>query len=327
MRLLACFAPPEVLGNLRGWCLLALCASIVSLSGCHHVKQDRINNGAQKVFGLAKDIEAALTDDSDSKRSFQELPVAYQQELKPLLKGQWEQGCDGKCMSSLFPALDYVCFFSFQQTANPELPDVLKTTFSHLKASGLASEKQAKNVRKCLIKFRRFDEAREFSVAERLDEEEIPPVIIPASLPPIRRVIEYAADGHSLSVVQAKPLGKTAVVMLASPTCGASQEAVKEIDSDATLHESLLPKLTIISNPNGTIEAAAFAEWNRQHPQFRLAQAFSAEDWPEITDWENFPAFYFIAKGKAVAYTWGWGPHALDNFKSELRKLETNSGE
>lgn len=314
-------APTDARLSVGGLSGPLLCILILSFSACHHARENEIALGAQNVFALAKDIEKELTKDIDSKRDFQELLPAYRQKLKPLLKGNWERECNSKCMTVLFQATDYVCFFSFGQTSDPELPDVLRTTFNHLKASGLSSEDQAREARKCLIKFRRFDEARKFSRTEQLSGEEIPSLEVPASLSPIRRVIKYAPDGRSVSVAQAKPLGKKAVLMIASPTCGASNEALKAIESDAAFRKALLPKLTIIAPPSGIIEAAAFSGWNRQHPLFPQAQAFGSQDWPEAIDWGT-PGFYFVLEGKVVAYKWGWGPGALEGIRSELRKLD-----
>lgn len=112
--------------------------------------------------------------------------------------------------------------------------------------------------------------------------------------------------------------------MLASPTCGASMDAIKDIEADSPLRKALLGRLAIISSPSGALEAKAFADWNRRHPQFQQTQAFGSEDWPEVSDWENYPAFYFISQGKVVGYRLGWGPGALDGIKSELRKLDAN---
>lgn len=316
---------PEFRQHLRGGAVLGI--FILTFLGCHHVKPNKISDGAQHVFALAKDIEAELIKDGNANRNFQELLPAYHQKLKPLLEGDWERGCNGNCMNALFRATDYVCFFSHGQVSDPELPDVMRTSFNRLKSSGRASKRQANKVRKCLIKFRRFDEAREFSVAEQLDGEEIPSLEVPTSMPAVRRVIEYAPDGRTLSVVQAKPLGETAVLMLAGSTCAASQEAMKEIESDAAFRKALAGRLTIISPPSGVIEAAAFADWNRRHPRYHQTQAFGAQDWPEVTDWGSTPTFYFIRKGKVIADRFGWGPGALDGIKKELRNLDASMAE
>ena len=219
----------------------------------------------------------------------------------------------------LFGDIDNVSFYSYGQAADPELPDLMRTIFRHLKAAQLASKEQGRKVRQALIKFRRFDEAREFSFAEQVEGEEIPPLKIVSPLPSSRRVIEYAADGRSLSV-QSRPLGKTAVLMVASPTCHFSNAALAEIELDPELRRVLVPRLVIITPPSGVIEAAAFTDWNRLHPQFRQAQAFGDQDWPEVMNWGT-PAFYFIAEGKIKAYTEGWGPAALNEIKNNLRKI------
>lgn len=316
---------PGARKNPWSWYAALFYLCFLALTSCRYGRRNEVVVGAQSVFALAKDIEAVLIKDMDADRNFQELLPAYRQKLKPFLKGDWGQQCNDNCLKTLFEAVDYVSFFSHGQVADPELPDMMRTIFMKLKASGLASERHAQKVRKSLIKFRRFDEAREFSLAERLEDEEIPPLKVPASLPPVHRVIEYAVDGRSLSV-RAGSLSKTAVLIIASPTCQFSNAALKEIETDAELSRALVPKLTIITPPSGIIEAAAFAEWNRQHPQFLQVQAFGDQDWPEVADWENTPGFYFIAEGKIIAYTWGWGPNALDGIKSNLRKLEAGLG-
>lgn len=308
----------EARKGLSGHPWLFFCILILASAACQHVRQNRIADGAQSVFALAKDIEDALTKDTDSKRSFQELLPAYRQKLKPFLKGDWARGCDEQCMKALAEATNYVCFFSYGQVADPELPDIRRTVFAHLNASDLASKKGAEEVRLCLMKFRRFDEAREFSIKEQLQDEEIPRLVFSTSLLPIHRVLDYSSDGHSLSLAQVHPPPKWSAIMLASPTCGASQEAIKDIESDTMLRNKLVGRLTIISAPSGTMKVSAVIKWNQQHPKFRMTQAFGAEDWSEISDWENFPTFYFIADGKVVGHRFGWGPDALDGLKKNI---------
>jgi hypothetical protein len=293
--------------------------ALLVLIGCSDGGRSRIMTGAAKVKAVESSVMAALLKDGDAERSFQELLPAYERDLKPALTGKWERDCDGDCLAALFSVVGTVSGYSYGQ-ADPELPDLLMTIYRKLKADDRATARQALEVKRSLVKFRRFDEARAFAEAERLGGERIPPLVIPDAIPATHRVIDYATDGLTLSI-RTRTLGAESVIMISGPTCTPSKGALAAIFGDPALRRMVLPDLTIIGPPSGEISAGYFSGWNRLHPRLRQAQAYSAKDWPEVADWDKLPTFYFVARGKVVARQSGWGPESLARFRENARAL------
>lgn len=294
-----------------------LLVALVGLSACAGRAKNlpASTKAAEKVLELTHELEEALSSDESSKRDFSEVSRLYAKELAPTLQQGLASDCGPACAEAVLRALDEVCSYDARRVS-PEPTAPMLAAYRRLKDAGAATIRQAGKTLDCLVKYRHYDQAAEFAPPEGLL---FPPIPEGAAVVPalgVRRLIE---PGMPSKIAVASP-PRTGVLLLASPTCPACVTALEELEEDAGLSAALADKLLAVVRPSGADRSEAFAQANEGR-RFLQREVFAAEEWPEIGNWEDEPAFVFLKNGAVVERWTGWGPDGLARFKQSLAAL------
>jgi hypothetical protein len=119
-------------------------------------------------------------------------------------------------------------------------------------------------------------------------------------------------ENGELSVKNYIPQKNFSVIIVASPNCGFSKEAMSEIDADKELLDFFRDYGIFITSRRGFLEFSDIVKWNKEHKSTALKMVYNENEWPSQIDWDGTPTFVFF-KGKEYS-------HSLITWDKELVK-------
>lgn len=237
---------------------------------------------------------------------------AYRAELEPALRAADLESWDTATIRALFEAVTTVGFYSLE----PAHAAQAEWLFTELQDRGAAEAKDRLQVYKRHVDTRSFDAARAFLQRFPHPEAEFLPKVsgtVPAGTPAILRV---SADGKELTLEPAK-LDGLRILVTASPYCGFSRAATEAIEEDPRLRPVFQERALFIV-PQGSLDSADIARWNREHPAIRLDLAYRQRDFKGTE--RATPQFHFLNSGRRVFFMEGWP--RTDPQRSRAKLLE-----
>jgi hypothetical protein len=210
-------------------------------------------------------------------------------------------------LGDLLPLFDAAWLANFENPGSPAFHQML-LVHAELTARGVDTRRKLdETVLDAMLAARRFEQARAFAASRpHLDAAAIPHVT--DQLAPGyrgRSVFEYDAARNTLTR-QASPPKGTELLMVVSPGCGFSRNALAAIGSDDALQARLrAARLLLVTPPAEAPRLRFVKDWNAAHPSLPMRIPADAQGWQAI-EVPNVPAFYLRKDGKPVARHLGW---------------------
>lgn len=238
------------------------------------------------------------------------LVEAYRSELEPVLRSAGLSSWDASTLRALFQAVTTVGFYSVE----PAHAAQAEWLFNELQDRGAAEAKDRLEVYKRHIDARSFDAARSFIQRFPHPEAEFLPRVTGAVEPGTPAILRVSADGRELALQPAE-LGGKRILVTASPYCGFSRAATEAIEKDPRLSRVFQERGLFIV-PQGSLDAADVAKWNREHPAIRLDLAYRQRDFKGTE--RATPQFHFLNNGKRVLFVPGWPRNEPEKSRAKL---------
>jgi len=290
----------------------AVCASI-PLAACASSRTSAsIPLLAERYDSLLKTEKS--TESLSTRNRTVQISHAYD-ELFSLLPDQRDvKGLTDSDLTLLFDASSRSEFY----TAKPSYARNMLLLFGEMEARGIATRESFIDMQSALVESRMLAEARQFSKSH--------PSAGLVLLPEFRDGDNFLDRGPTeWKVSQESPLltrenivmsSPAQVIVIGSPLCHFSQNAIHDLSHDAELMSALTDHVQWLAPPDGSINFDVFQNWNREHPEAPMDIAYRREEWPMIDSW-NTPTFYFFKRGKLVAEVAGW---PKEGNRNELRR-------
>lgn len=218
-------------------------------------------------------------------------------------------------VETLFKAAQTVTFY-----ASPKYVDEQRRWLDELERRQLATPQHYRQMYESLVAARRFDEVR--TLSDRRPENAFAPlpVIVDRATTTRPTLLALSLDDHTL-VRQPAVKPNPGILVVFSPLCHFSEDAVTAIQSDSELSR-LFDKNTLwLMPPTGQIELDELRTWLSQHPWKNVGIAWLADEWQDI-DLSATPQFYFIRDDRIVDVVTGW---PAEGQKAELLQAARKS--
>lgn len=171
-----------------------------------------------------------------------------------------------------------------------------------------------------IVAARLFEEAIDYKSNHPEILQEIP-VLIDVGNFKAPTIMELTLDGKNL--IRKKfifPAGGF-VVIVGSPFCHFSMNAMKAVMGDGGIAEKISGKIRWIGPQDRVNNISALRNWNKLYPETPLSIVYRADDWPQLPSWET-PNFYFFNNGVLVDSFAGWPREGrIDRFFQGLRSV------
>lgn len=95
------------------------------------------------------------------------------------------------------------------------------------------------------------------------------------------------------------------LVVVSSPGCHFSRDAIAAIEKDPALDQALPKRRVFVSLGAARLELDHLGRWNAAHPRFQHVLADRPQAWPFVRRWST-PQFLFLVDGELVAEVVGW---------------------
>lgn len=247
--------------------------------------------------------------ESDREDAAERAKESFWNELGPALHGSRLETWDTPALRAVLDAALATAFYSLE----PEHVGQAERLFGELHGRGAARLDDRLRVFNLLVAVRSFEQARSFSERFPHPKAEFLPAVTgepPATGPALLRV---SADGQRLKVEPADLSGSRILVM-ASPFCGFSQMASEAIESDSRL-KRVFQERGLFLMPQGSLDAAEVAAWNRKHP-IRIDLVYRQANFPGAE--RATPQFHFLKDGERVHFVEGWPRDRPEASKARL---------
>lgn len=210
---------------------------------------------------------------------------------------------DDATVARLYQAAYQVAFYR----ADARVADQQHALHAELERRGQATAEQRRNLHGTLVQQRRFDAANALAAAHPdTSDQRLPPIVPEAGLDPTRpSLLLVDPDEPRLRRVQADLAGVTGVLVIASPGCHFSRDAVAAIEADPELARLFARHARWWQPPLTELHFDQQQRWNREHPFAGLSLVHASADWPQL-DLSSMPQFYFLRDGQLVAHLSGW---------------------
>jgi hypothetical protein len=183
----------------------------------------------------------------------------------------------------------------------------MRLIMSALEHRGLASEDEVGRLHQALIGARQLTEADEVATQHpQLSLKRLPVLREEKDLVP-GWPTELALDQNSHEFLRQRvDMRQPAqVIVIGSPFCHFSEDAVRDIAADSTLREAFLAHAKWLTTPESRFDWDVFQKWNLAHGGLEYTLMFKRDEWPMI-DPEGTPTFYFFKNGVLQARVEGW---------------------
>ncbi|WP_215407775.1 hypothetical protein [Janthinobacterium sp. JC611] len=171
-----------------------------------------------------------------------------------------------------------------------------------------------------IVAARLFDEAIDYKSNHPKILQEIP-VLIDAGNFKAPTIMELTSDGKNLLRKEFIFPSGGFVVIVGSPFCHFSMNAMRVIMGDGGVAEKNSGKIRWIAPQDRSNNISALRNWNKLHPETPLSIVYRADDWPQLPSWET-PNFYFFNNGVLVDSFAGWPKEGrIDRFLEGLRAV------
>ena len=220
----------------------------------------------------------------------------------------------------LFRAANHVLGLSSQSRHIEDM----RLDFAELARRGLIDRPHASDLYDTLLSAHRNDEARVLLAAYPVLERKPPPALREASgLHDGQPSLWVAATNRRELTREPFALDAPAqIVVLAGTGCHFSQDTVRDIDADPTLHNVFRQHARWIAPSAEIAHFDAVQAWTRDHPDQPLAIAYDDAAWPVQGDLHT-PTFYVLRQGRLLRRIVGW-PH--EDGREALRQALREAG-
>lgn len=180
------------------------------------------------------------------------------------------------------------------------------TFFAEIERRGLASELEVGDYHRTLIADRQWDQAK--ALAQRFPQLELEPLPLnfdPGTDSTDLKVWDYNPDSRTL---ERRSLGieeGIALIIVSHPQCGFSRAAIRALESDPVLAQSLPKRRHYVAPTFGGLRLDTIRAWNTAHPSSRHVLVDRPLAWTFVQSW-NTPQFLFLVDGKLVEQVEGW---------------------
>ncbi len=166
-------------------------------------------------------------------------------------------------------------------------------------------------MRSALLAQRQFDQARAFLILHPDPHADTIPRILDPLGPTFegRSVLDFDPAPGVLRRVAVPTAANTQIILLVGPTCHFSTDALADISKDLSLLARLREhNLVVLTPPAASLQFAAVAAWNAQHPQLPMRIPWSRAEWKDA-DGMQVPQFLIFENGKLAQRIVGWEGH------------------
>lgn len=171
-----------------------------------------------------------------------------------------------------------------------------------------------------ILAARLFEEAIDYKSKHPEIMQEIPGLINAGNLM-APTVMELTSDGKNLLRKEFIFPPGGFIVIVGSPFCHFSMNAMKAITGDRRIGEKIAGKVQWIGPQDRKNEISAIRNWNKLYPETPLSIVYRADDWQQLHSWET-PNFYFFNNGVLVDSFAGWPREGrIDRFLQGLRAV------
>ena len=246
------------------------------------------------------------------------LEAAYRTSLKPEIAPARLKRLNDKDLGALFDITDKVAFYS-------ESGDVAKDMegpFLEISNRRLAMKQRVTDFHYVCLLTRRFDAAS--TLVKKYPEAHLlhPPLIRKSvHFAKTERVFSIADGVRSVSIEKLSWKKGPRIIMLSSPTCNPSNQAISDIESDPSLKLLFEAHALLIHSSHDIAELPEIVAWKQKHPSLRNYIAYSSADWPQFKKWGT-PTFYFIKDGKILSSFGGWKDPVSESKAALVRGME-----
>lgn len=223
-------------------------------------------------------------------------------------------------VEALFAASQTLTFYTSDAAATRQM----RRALNELEHRHLATAKKRRTMLDAYVAARLLDEARAFADALPDQRDKLPAFRDSASTSPAPKLWRLSADGKTLTRHD-HPLAETSeLIVVSSPDCHFSQNAVADIATDPALAALMRAKSKWIIGQQRIADFAHVAAWNSDHPDAAMEIIYDNAQWPALSTWAT-PGFFFFRNGRLVYSFDGWpGKSQFDELRKGLALLDAN---
>lgn len=215
-------------------------------------------------------------------------------------KGRTASRLSNDDVETLFKAALTVTFY-----ASPKYVDEQRHWLDELERRQLATPQHYRQMYESLVAARHFDEAR--ALSDRRPENDFAPLPVIIDRVTTNTKPTMLAPPLDDNTLVRQPIAKPnpGILIVFSPLCHFSEDAVTTIQSDPDLSRLFEKNTLWLMPPTGQIEFNELRTWLSQHPWKNAGIAWLADEWHDI-DLSATPQFYFIRDDRIVDVVAGW---------------------
>jgi hypothetical protein len=255
---------------------------------------------------LADDVKAINKIDRDVIDPKEKVPQLRRQyeRISNLVAHVGLEKLDDDDVSDFYEASFKLAFY----TLEPADVRKMRGAFQELEARRLATARNREDMLTTYVAARMFEEALAFRKLPENDALSQTPEFEDEtdgarhSSPTLLRVSK-----EGLFVTRhAHPIGDgVQVIVVSSPSCHFSREAVEAISKDRELSAKMARASTWIVPQENVENFSSIAKWAEKYPNAHMEPVFRQSEWTFVPNWQT-PGFYFLKDGKLVDSVVGW---------------------
>ena len=182
-----------------------------------------------------------------------------------------------------------------------------RAVFDEIESRSLPAQRYRADMQWLYLTLRDFDAARAFHARYRDDDALGPiPEISPApGFDASKRSILTADGTGGMQRRNFAPGHADFVLVVASPLCHFSRDAMAAILADPALHAYFAEHSHWLAPNSLRLDPALLATWDTMFPEYPLMLVDDIGTWPEIDYWST-PTFYIFVQGRIVRTIRGW---------------------